>query len=69
MDRADCVSTPVWIAVCPRIGRGLHPSADELAWAQARTISEHHRLALPVLLLCTSSWGFRRTTTATSSGR
>ena len=28
------------------------PSADELAWVQARTISEHHRLALLVLLLC-----------------
>jgi hypothetical protein len=58
VDRADCVSTPVWIAVCSRIGGGFRPSADKLAWAQARTISEHHRLALPVLLLCTSSWGF-----------
>ena len=27
------------------------PSADELAWAQAKTTSEHHRLALLVLLL------------------
>jgi hypothetical protein len=24
VDRADCVSTPVWIAVCPRIGGGFH---------------------------------------------
>jgi hypothetical protein len=46
------------------------PSADELAWVQARTISEHHRLALLVLLLCNKRLGFfRRTTTTTSSGR
>jgi hypothetical protein len=49
------------------------PSADELAWVQARTISEHHRLALLallVLLLCYKRLGFfRRTTTTTSSGR
>jgi hypothetical protein len=42
------------------------PSADELAWVQARTISEHHRLALLVLLLCYKRLGFfRRTTTTT----
>jgi hypothetical protein len=34
------------------------PSADELAWVQARTISEHHRLALLVLLLCYKRLGF-----------
>jgi hypothetical protein len=28
------------------------PSADELAWAEARTRAEHHRLALLVLLVC-----------------
>ncbi len=34
------------------------PSADELAWALARTTSEHHRLALLVLLLCYRRLGF-----------
>lgn len=42
------------------------PSADELAWVQARTISDYHRLALLVLLLCYKRLGFfRRTTTTT----
>jgi hypothetical protein len=34
------------------------PSADELAWALARTTSEHHRVALLVLLLCYRRLGF-----------
>ena len=36
------------------------PSADELAWAQAKTTSEHHRLALLVLLLYYKWVGFFR---------
>jgi hypothetical protein len=70
VDRADCVSAPVWIAVCRELAEVFTPSADELAWVQARTISEHHRLALLALLLCYKRLGFfRRTTTTTSSGR
>lgn len=34
------------------------PSADELAWAQAKTTSDHHRLALLVLLLCHKRLGY-----------
>jgi hypothetical protein len=34
------------------------PSADELAWALARTTSEHHRLARLARLLCYRRLGF-----------
>jgi Domain of unknown function (DUF4158) len=34
------------------------PSADALAWAQAKTTSDHHRLALLVLLLCHKRLGY-----------